>query len=142
MTTHVHFGDDTRQAALFEAMILAAGADGRVSKVEVETIYARVFEHPEFKGIHASDLKAAIRHAADNVTAAHDLEHLLPSLAGRIPDQPSRRLAFQLAASVALSDNIADVRELEVLKALQAVFALSDREVVELFEAAVPGATR
>ncbi len=139
---HIHFGDDTRQAALFEAMILAAGADGRVSKVEVETIFKRVFEHPEFHGIHAEDLREAIRHAADKVTAAHDLEHLLPSLAERIPDQESRKLAFQLAASVALSDNVADVRELNVLKALQAVFALSEREVAAEFEKAVSGGVR
>ena len=30
---HVHFSDRSRQAALFETMILAAGSDGSVSKV-------------------------------------------------------------------------------------------------------------
>ncbi|TMB35960.1 MAG: hypothetical protein E6J61_00980 [Deltaproteobacteria bacterium] len=63
----VHFGDTTRQAALFETMILAAGSDGSVTKVEVEEIYRRVFERPEFNGIHAGDLKAAISHAAQVV---------------------------------------------------------------------------
>ena len=64
---HVHFSDETRQAALFETMILAAGSDGDVSRVEVEEIYRRVFERPEFHGIHASDLRQAISHAAQKV---------------------------------------------------------------------------
>src|SRR3954470_5543092 len=49
---HVHFNDSTRQAALFETMILAAAADGAIDKVELEEIYRRVFERPEFHGIH------------------------------------------------------------------------------------------
>ena len=67
MTTpkHVHFGDATRQAALFETMMLAAMADGKVTKTEVEQIYRRVFERPEFHGIQAADLKTAITHAAE-----------------------------------------------------------------------------
>ena len=43
----VHFGDKTRQAALFETMILAAGSDGSVSKVEVEEIY-QIFDDVRF----------------------------------------------------------------------------------------------
>ena len=61
MTTnsHVHFKDSTSQAALFETMILAAAADGRVERVEVGEIYRQVFNRPEFHGIHADDLKKA-----------------------------------------------------------------------------------
>ncbi len=137
MHTHVHFGDHTRQAALFEAMLLAAGADGQVTKHEIETIYRQVAAHPAFHGIQAGDLRKALSHAADRVTAAHDLDHLLPSLADRIPDQPSRKLAFRLAAGVATTDSATDVREIEVLKALQTVFALGDTDVAELFESAI-----
>jgi uncharacterized tellurite resistance protein B-like protein len=133
---HVHFGDATRQAALFEAMMLAAMADGRVTRVEVEEIYRRVFERPEFHGIHAADLKQAIAHAAERVAQAHDLMHLLPTLAERLPDKASRELAFGLAASVALADRVADPRELGILKALQNAFDLSEAEVARLFEAA------
>ena len=74
---HVHFSDQTQQAALFETMILAAGSDGDVSKVEVEEIYRRVFERPEFHGIHASDLKQAISHAAQRVANAGELSYIL-----------------------------------------------------------------
>jgi uncharacterized tellurite resistance protein B-like protein len=138
MTTnrHVHFEDATRQAALFETMMLAAMADGRVTRVEVEQIYRRVFERPEFHGIHASDLKSAITHAAERVAKAHDLMHILPTLAERLPDKPSRELAFGLAASVALADHVADPRELGILKALQNAFDLTEADVARLFELA------
>jgi len=76
-TTNVQFGDSTRQAALFETMILAAAADGAVDKVELQEIYRRVFERPEFHGIHADDLKVAIEHAARRVAEAHSLEHIV-----------------------------------------------------------------
>jgi uncharacterized tellurite resistance protein B-like protein len=133
---HVHFGDSTRQAALFETMILVAGADGVVTKDEVEEIYRRVFERPEFDGIHAGDLKEAISHAARRVAKAKDMQHILPSLAERLPDEPSRRLAFGLAASVAMADRKTHPTELAVLKALQGSFGITDEDVVRLFEAA------
>ena len=136
---HVQFGDASRQAALFESMMLAAMADGTVTKIEVEEIYRRVFERPEFHGIHAADLKKAITHAAQRVAEAQDLLHLLPTLAERLPDKASRELAFGLAASVAVADRRADPRELGILKALQNAFDLTEAEVASLFEAATDG---
>lgn len=133
---HVHFGDSTRQAALFETMILVAGADGTVTREEVEEIYRRVFERPEFKGIHAKDLKDAIAHAAQQVAKAIDMGEILPSIADRLPDKESRRLAFGLAASVAMADRRTHPAELSVLKALQEIFQIPDEEIVRLFEAA------
>jgi uncharacterized tellurite resistance protein B-like protein len=135
-TDHVHFADSTRQAALFETMILAAAADGRVDKVEVEEIYRRVFERPEFHGIHADDLKTAIEHAARRVAEAHSLEHILPSIVDRLPDKASRELAFGLAASVIVVDGRTPQAELNVLKALQDMFDLSEDDVARLFETA------
>ena len=134
---HVHFSDETRQAALFETMILAAGSDGDVTKLEVEEIYRRVFERPEFQGIHATDLKQAISHAAQQVANAGELSYILTSIAERLPDRPSRELAFGLAASVAWADPQAHPPELEFLKALQQTFELDDAEVAKLFELAV-----
>lgn len=133
---HVHFADKTRQAALFETMILAAGADGAVNKPEVEEIYRRVFERPEFHGIHADDLKEAIENAARRVAEAHSLEHILPSIVDRLPDKPSRELAFGLAASVVVADGRTPPSELNILKALQDMFDLSEEDVARLFEAA------
>jgi uncharacterized tellurite resistance protein B-like protein len=138
MTTnsHVHFKDSTRQAALFETMILAAAADGRVDRVEVEEIYRQVFERPEFHGIHADDLKKAIEHAARRLTEAHSLEHILPSIVDRLPDKASRELAFGLAASVVVADGKTPPSELNILKALQDMFDLSEETVARLFETA------
>ena len=135
-TTNVQFGDSTRQAALFETMILAAAADGAVDKVELQEIYRHVFERPEFRGIHADDLKAAIEHAARRVAEAHSLEHILPSIVDRLPDKASRELAFGLAASVIIADGRTPVAELNILKHLQAMFDLSEEDVARLFETA------
>jgi uncharacterized tellurite resistance protein B-like protein len=132
---HVHFGDRTRQAALFETMILAAASDGSVSKVEVEEIYRRVFERPEFRGIHAGDLREAISHAAQKVSGAKP-DQILPSIAERLPDRQSRELAFGLAASVVTADQRTPPSELRFLKALQAHFDLSEDDVARLFELA------
>ena len=133
---HIQFGDSSRQAALFETMILAAAADGNVDRVEVEEIYRQVFERPEFHGIHADDLKAAIEHAAKRVAEAHSLEHILPSIVDRLPDKASRELAFGLAASVVVADGRAPPEELSILKALQDMFDLTEEEVARLFETA------
>jgi uncharacterized tellurite resistance protein B-like protein len=133
---HVHFSDETRQAALFETMILAAASDGNVSKIEVEEIYRRVFERPEFHGIHADDLRHAISHAAQQVANAGELSYVLTSIAERLPDKASRELAFGLAASVAWSDRRTSPSELRFLKALQETFDLGDDDVARLFELA------
>jgi uncharacterized tellurite resistance protein B-like protein len=132
----IHFGDSSRQAALFETMILAAAADGSVDRVEVEEIYRQVFERPEFHGIHADDLKLAIEHAAKRVAEAHSLEHILPSIVDRLPDKASRELAFGLAVSVVVADGKAPREELSILKALQDMFDLTEEEVAHLFETA------
>lgn len=133
---HVQFEDGSRQMALLETMLLAAAADGSVSKVEVEDIYRRVFERPEFEGIHAGDLRDAIAQAAQRVAAAHDTQTAVQSLSDRLPDADSRALAFGLAASVMLADHRTPPKELAVLKALQQAFALTDAQVASLFEAA------
>ncbi|HKC60486.1 MAG TPA: tellurite resistance TerB family protein [Myxococcales bacterium] len=132
----VHFADETRQAALFEIMILAAGSDGDVSKVEVEEIYRRVFERPEFHGIHANDLRQAISRAAQHVAQVGELPVILQSISERLPDRPSRELAFGLAASVAWADRRTHPPELELLKALQKTFELDDADVARLYELA------
>jgi uncharacterized tellurite resistance protein B-like protein len=132
----VHFEDKTSQAALFETMILAAGSDGNVTKVEVEEIYRRVFERPEFEGIHAQDLKQAISHAAQMVAKAKGLGEVLPSIAQRLPEKSSRELAFGLAASIVTADAKMPPSEIEFLKALQRQFGLSEEDVARLFELA------
>jgi uncharacterized tellurite resistance protein B-like protein len=133
---HIQFSDHSKQAALFETMLLVAGADGRITRNEIDEIYRRVFERPEFKGIGAQDLKDALNRAADQLQRGNGLDQVLDSLAKRLPDLPSRRLAFGLAAAVATADRKALPRELEFLKALQGIFGIAEEEVVQLFDAA------
>src|SRR5205823_3413562 len=96
----------------------------------------RVFERPEFHGIHASDLRQAISRAAQQVSQVRDLSVILDSMAQRLPDRPSRELAFGLAASVAWADRRSHPPELELLKALQKAFELDDSDVARLYELA------
>ena len=49
-----------RNAALMDAMILGATADGHVSKLEKEALLRRVGERPEFEGTRVQDLKDLI----------------------------------------------------------------------------------
>ncbi|HET7788399.1 MAG TPA: tellurite resistance TerB family protein [Myxococcales bacterium] len=132
----IHFNDSSRQAAMFETMVLAAAADGAIDKVELEAIYRLVFERPEFHGIHADDLRKAIEHAARRVAEAHSLEHILPSIVDRLPDKESRELAFGLACAVIVADGNLPPVELNILKALQDMFDLTEEDVARLFETA------
>jgi len=58
------------------------------------------------------------------------------SIVDRLPDKASRELAFGLAASVIVVDGRTPMRELNILKALQDMFDLSEEEVARLFETA------
>ena len=53
-----------RNAALVEAMLLAAIADGRVSQEDMRTLLRRVIERPEFEGTSSDDLNALVEHSA------------------------------------------------------------------------------
>jgi hypothetical protein len=133
---HIQFGHKSRQAALLETMILVAGADGRVTRAEIDEIYRRVFERPEFKGIQARDLKDALSHAAEQVQNGKKLDGVLKSLVARLPDATARRLAFGLAAAVATASRKPLPKELVLLRSLQASFGIADNDVAALFDAA------
>jgi len=70
------------------------------------------------------------------VAEAHSLEHILPSIVDRLPDKASRELAFGLACSVVVADGSLPPVELNILKALQDMFDLSEEDVARLFETA------
>src|SRR5919106_4478419 len=93
-----------RNAALVEAMLLAAIADGKVSQAEMQTLLRRVIERPEFEGTRPDDLNALVEQSVSRLAAASDLEEILGSLRQRLPDHRNRMLAFGLAAAVAFAD--------------------------------------
>ena len=128
-----------RNAALVEAMLLAAMADGQVSQLEMQTLLRRVLERPEFEGTRPEELNALVEDSARRLAAAKDLESVLASLRARLPDHKNRLLAFGLAAAVALADHRATRSELGLLKTFQAAFGISEDEVAHVVEVVEQG---
>lgn len=118
-----------RNAALIEAMLLAASADGRVDPRELQILIARVIERPEFEGTDAEALNALVEASAKRLSQAAKLEDVLTSLRERLPEHRNRLLAFGLAASVAFADRKASREELGLLKTIQSALGISEVEV-------------
>jgi len=123
-----------RNAALIEAMLLAAIADGKVSEREMEVLLARVLERPEFEGTQAEELNALVEASARKLAASKDFESILKSLRQRLPDHATRMLAFGLAAAVAFAEQRASRAELGLLKTFQAALGISEDEVAQIID--------
>ncbi len=123
-----------RNAALVEAMLLAAIADGAVSEREMQTLLRRVIERPEFEGTRSTELNALVEASAKKLAGAHNLEQVFKSLRERLPDHKNRLLAFGLAAAVALADKRATRLELGLLKNFQSAFGISEDEVAQVID--------
>jgi tellurite resistance protein len=123
-----------RNAALIEAMLLAASADGRVEPRELQILIARVIERPEFEGTDAEALNALVEASAKRLSEAAKLEDVLTSLRERLPEHRNRLLAFGLAASVAFADRKASREELGLLKTIQSALGISEAEVQRVVE--------
>jgi uncharacterized tellurite resistance protein B-like protein len=123
-----------RNAALVEAMLLAAMADGSVSQVEIRALLTRVIERPEFEGTKPEELNALVQSSAERLSEAKDLQEILSSLRTRLPDHKNRMLAFGLAAAVAFADQRATRMELGLLKTMQAALGISEDEVAQIID--------
>lgn len=123
-----------RNAALVEAMLLAAMADGSVSQREMQTLLARVLERPEFEGTQSGELNLLVETSAVRLAEARNLEEVMVSLRRRLPDHKNRMLAFGLAAAVALADQRATRSELGLLKTFQAALGISEDEVAQIID--------
>jgi tellurite resistance protein len=123
-----------RNAALVEAMVLAAAADGKVSSAELETLLTRVIERPEFEGTHSEELNSLVRNSAKTLASARSLDDILTSLRQRLPDHKNRMLAFGLAAAVAFADQRASRAELGLLKTFQAALGIAEDEVAQIVD--------
>lgn len=121
-----------RNAALVEAMLLAAIADGSVSQVEMQTLLRRILERPEFEGTRPDELNRLVEKSAQNLAQAKNLTEILDSLRARLPDHKNRMLAFGLAAAVAFADRRATKDELGLLKTVQAALGISEEEVAKI----------
>lgn len=121
-----------RNAALVEAMLLAAIADGSVSQLEMQTLLRRILERPEFEGTRPDELNRLVEKSAQNLAQAKNLTEILDSLRARLPDHKNRMLAFGLAAAVAFADRRATKDELGLLKTVQAALGISEEEVAKI----------
>jgi len=128
-----------RNAALVEAMVMAAVADGSIAQKEMETLIRRIVERPEFEGTKPEELNALIEGSAAKLAGAKRLEDVLASLRDRLPDHRNRLLAFGMAAAVALADRKATREELGLLKTFQMGLGISEAEVQEIFSAVESG---
>lgn len=122
-----------RNAALLDAMVLAASADGELGRVEIKQMLDRVIERPEFEGVHAKELATLVESSAKRLAHARTFEEIALSLKHRLPNHRNRLLAFGLATSVALADRRASREELGLLKGFQAAWGLTDDEVSSVF---------
>ncbi len=130
-----------RNAALMDAMILGATADGHVSKLEKDALLRRVGERPEFEGTKIEELKDLIESSVFRLSKTQKLEDVLASLRARLPDHKNRLLAFGLATAVALADQRATKQEMGLLKTLQAALGISEDEVTRIIEVVEAGAS-
>jgi tellurite resistance protein len=123
-----------RNAALIDAMVLAASADGKISGDEMGQLLTRVIERPEFEGVGAQAVSTMIEASAKRLTQARSLDDVLHGIKDRVPNRRNRLLAFGLATSVALSDGKASREELGLLKSFQASLGVTEEEVGKIFE--------
>lgn len=128
-----------RNAALLDAMVLAASADGKIGADELGGLLSRVIERPEFEGIDAAQLSTMIEASAKRLTQAPSLEAVLHGLKDRLPNHRNRLLAFGLATSIALADRRASREELGLLKSVQAALGITEAEVSKVFEVVEQG---
>ncbi len=130
-----------RNAALMDAMILGATADGHVSKLEKDALLRRVGERPEFEGTRIEELKDLIEGSVFRLSKTQKLDDVLASLRARLPDHKNRLLAFGLATAVALADQRATKQEMGLLKTLQAGLGISEEEVARIIEVVEDGSS-
>ncbi len=122
-----------RNAALLDAMVLAASADGQISPTELQQLLSRIIDRPEFEGVMAQELSSMVEASAKRLSQGRSLEELLHSIRDRLPNHRNRLLAFGLATAVALADRKATREELGLLKTFQASLGLSEDEVSSVF---------
>jgi uncharacterized tellurite resistance protein B-like protein len=128
-----------RNAALIEAMLMVAAADGNVSQVEKETLLRRVIERPEFEGTRPEELHDLLRISVEKLSVAQDLNKVMASIRERLPDHRNRMLAFGLAAAIAFADRRATREELGLLKHFQAALGISEEEVAKIVDVVEQG---
>ena len=72
-----------RNAALLDAMVLAASADGKIAATELKQVLTRIIERPEFEGVQAQELSSMVELSAKRLSHARTLEEIIHGLKDR-----------------------------------------------------------
>ncbi|PTL83723.1 TerB family tellurite resistance protein [Vitiosangium sp. GDMCC 1.1324] len=107
-----------RNAALVEAMLLAAQVDGRVAEAEMRTVLRHALECPELQGERPEFLVDRLERGVEALASMGD-EALFVSLRRRLPDAHNRLLAFGLAAKVVFENVGSQGPDAQLLSRLQ-----------------------
>jgi tellurite resistance protein len=125
---------DERAVALMDAMMLAAVADGHLGDEELRAVIDGALQRPEFAGIRAGVLDRLAAESAARLTRARAPAEVLDSLRSRLLSRHDRKLAFALAAAVALADRQASEAEISLLAELEMALGLSKEEAAHVID--------
>jgi uncharacterized tellurite resistance protein B-like protein len=115
---------------LIHAMMLVAGADGRVDDAEIQTVEAFVATIPELRDKPFNSL----------IAKAHKLVARAGSVAASIPlvselSTPTlRKKAFVLAADIAMSSGDIDEKEATLLEHLRGLLGVDDETAAKIID--------
>ena len=119
---------DERVSAYIETLVIALGADGKVTRAEIQTLAELVERSPELKGINLQQADAYIQRALDTLKR-EGLEARL-SLLGRTLESPEERFeAFCLALRMIAADGEVTREEKHLLARLEIIFDLTRPDV-------------
>jgi uncharacterized tellurite resistance protein B-like protein len=119
---------DERVSAYIETLVIALGADGQVSRAEIQVLSEMVDKSPELQGINMQQADAYIQRALD---ALHreGLEARLSLLGRSLESTEERFEAFCLALRMIAADGEVTREERHLLARLEAIFDMSKLEV-------------
>lgn len=119
---------DERVSAYIETLVIALGADGKVTRSEIQVLAALVERSPELKGISMQQADGYIQRALD-VLKREGVEARLSLLGRTLESQEERFEAFCLALRMIAADGEVTREEKHLLARLEIIFDLTRPDV-------------
>jgi hypothetical protein len=114
---------------VFDAVVLAAFADGEPSGAELKTLQETLAQHPEFAAQH--ELRPLLLDVYRRIREL-GADALLDSIVDGLPDRRYQELAYSLASRVIAADGKTAAGEATMLRRLQERFGFTDEDVLRL----------
>jgi uncharacterized tellurite resistance protein B-like protein len=121
---------------LIEAMVGAMHADGVIHPREMEAVRALLERHDLFAALTWPIASMLIELSTDAIAFAGDARKRVGVLASRLPSRTHRLAAYSMACEVCAADDDIAESELSYLEALRAALHISEREHLEILQAA------